>query len=452
MNFSEENEYIEHKESSAEREAACDDVAAILNKHYRGKLYFGTKSDGSIIGQIIGINTLKDISQTLTNKIEPKIYPTLKVYEILDDGEIKEREDLDRISEDKFVPFKGVVEVIFSGREIPYSSRGRYFKRVGEEDKQVTLVELKKMFSIGRYEPAKFAEAFRQDLTFKVLKRELENNGVNFPTEEAMLKNLNLKIEDKFNLYAELVSDQCSLSIKAVRFEGKDKTYLPHINEFGNQSLIAATMYILQFATTMNRVKSELIGTQRINTYLFDLECFREARLNAVVHTNYLEMTPPAVYFFNDHLEIVSHGGLPYDLSLDDFFSNTSEPVNPTLFEIFSRVNLGDKTGHGVSKIVKKYGKDVFIINEKFVKVSLPYAFIPDFAYASSIPSSLTPLQREVLFSFINNSEISLKKLSLELNKPYGSILSAVEALQDLKLLTREGSKKNGKRKVNLCS
>ena len=51
MKLEAENEYIEHKKSTAELDDSMESVSAILNKHGRGTMYFGTLSDGTIIGQ-----------------------------------------------------------------------------------------------------------------------------------------------------------------------------------------------------------------------------------------------------------------------------------------------------------------------------------------------------------------------------------------------------------------
>lgn len=57
-----ESETTELKKSTSELKEAVIAVAAILNKHGKGKVYFGIKNDGSVIGQDIGENTVRQIS------------------------------------------------------------------------------------------------------------------------------------------------------------------------------------------------------------------------------------------------------------------------------------------------------------------------------------------------------------------------------------------------------
>ena len=49
MAIQSENEFIEHKKSAAELNDSMESISAILNKHGRGALYFGTLSDDFVL-------------------------------------------------------------------------------------------------------------------------------------------------------------------------------------------------------------------------------------------------------------------------------------------------------------------------------------------------------------------------------------------------------------------
>ena len=53
---------------------------------------------------------------------------------------------------------------------------------------------------------------------------------------------------------------------------------------------------------------------------LFDRIAFREAWYNACLHNDWVDGTPPAIYVFNDRLEIISTGGLPHNMTKEDFY------------------------------------------------------------------------------------------------------------------------------------
>ena len=104
----------------------------------------------------------------------------------------------------------------------------------------------------------------------------------------------------------------------------------------------------------------------------FDFSSFKEAWLNACVHTKWSEEIPPAVYIYDNRIEIVSNGGLPSALSKEDFFAGVSKPINKKLLRIFNDLDYIDQTGHGVPLIVKNYGKDAFYISEHTIIVTIP--------------------------------------------------------------------------------
>lgn len=60
-----ESETVELKKSLAELKQGLISMAAILNKHGAGELWFGVAPDGRVTGLQITEKTLRDISQTI---------------------------------------------------------------------------------------------------------------------------------------------------------------------------------------------------------------------------------------------------------------------------------------------------------------------------------------------------------------------------------------------------
>ena len=79
-----ESEILELKKSTGELKKGIILIVAILNKHQRGELYFGICNDGVVFGQAISEKTIRDVSKSISDHIEPKIYP--KINEIDIDG------------------------------------------------------------------------------------------------------------------------------------------------------------------------------------------------------------------------------------------------------------------------------------------------------------------------------------------------------------------------------
>ena len=59
MNLGHETETLEFKKTTGELKEGVVSIAAILNKHQKGELYFGIKPDGTPIGQQISEKTLR---------------------------------------------------------------------------------------------------------------------------------------------------------------------------------------------------------------------------------------------------------------------------------------------------------------------------------------------------------------------------------------------------------
>jgi len=101
-------------------------IVAMLNKHGRGKLYFGIKDDGTVVGQTVGRDTIKSVTQTIVDNIEPRIYPKI---------------------EERKIKGKHCIVVEFQGLHSPYFAYGRAYMRVGESDKQMTAKEIERQFT-----------------------------------------------------------------------------------------------------------------------------------------------------------------------------------------------------------------------------------------------------------------------------------------------------------------
>src|SRR3990167_9645608 len=72
-----ESETLELKKSTSELKEAIISIVAILNKHQKGEVYFGVNPSGRVIGQTVTENTIREVSQTIAQNIEPKIFPMI---------------------------------------------------------------------------------------------------------------------------------------------------------------------------------------------------------------------------------------------------------------------------------------------------------------------------------------------------------------------------------------
>ena len=77
-----ESETLELKKTTSEIKEAIISIVSILNKNQHGELFFGIKNHGVVIGQNVTEKTIRDVSKSIADHIEPKIYPHINRIEI----------------------------------------------------------------------------------------------------------------------------------------------------------------------------------------------------------------------------------------------------------------------------------------------------------------------------------------------------------------------------------
>ena len=151
---------------------------------------------------------------------------------------------------------------------------------------------------------------------------------------------------------------------------------------------------------------------------------------------------------FDNRIEIVSYGGLPYSLSREGFFGGTSVPVNKSLLMIFMASKYAEQSGHGVPTIVEKYGRDVFSFDDGMIKVSIPLAFereeVSERKNIVSMQKGLTKKQELVLDYLRNNPMSTLQQAASSCELSLGGVKKICLKLQEMGVLEREGSKRDG--------
>lgn len=281
MNLGFESEKIEFKKSTSELIEGVISISAMLNKHGEATLYFGVKNNGDIIGQVdLNEKTLRDVSRKIAEGIKPQIIPNIAL-ELIED--------------------KKIIKVYVKGDNVPYSAFGKYYSRSFDEDKQLSPEMLKAL--INREGEPDFIvqkEAVNQDLTFKMLKGLYLSNDIKINNEK-FEENLGLLNNNKkYNLMAELLADKNDLSIKVVTFAGTDKTVMLKRTEYGGKCLLLSVNNVLEYMESINETKVKVGGIQRQEEKYFDFSSFKEAWMNACVHTKWSEEIPPAVYIYDD--------------------------------------------------------------------------------------------------------------------------------------------------------
>lgn len=104
---------------------------------------------------------------------------------------------------------------------------------------------------------------------------------------------------------------------------------------------------------------------------------FREAVANALVHRDWDSQRHIQISMYDEYIRIVSPGALPPGLTEKDYLeASISELKNPIVGDVFFRLNLIERYGTGVQRIIRSYhtskSKPSFTITANSIEVILP--------------------------------------------------------------------------------
>lgn len=337
-----ESERLELKKSTSEVKEAVISIVAILNKHGKGKLLFGVKNDGTVVGQQVGADTLRDVSQAIADHIEPNIYPA--VERVLLKG-------------------KECIGVSFSGDDVPYLAYGRAYIRVADEDRQVAPSELGRMFHAGENERSRWesqtSRRKMRDVSEHLLKLFVRRANLagridfSFRSARATLTKLGLLSGGKLLRAGEILfCDENPMEIQAAVFAGTDKRTFIDIKQFkGNafELLERSESYLKEHLDW--RVQFGALERKEIPEVPID--ALREALVNSVCHRDYRNPKGNEVAIFRDRVEIYNPGDFPKGHTPEDFLTGRERSIlrNPLIAETLFKSKDIEKWGSGLKRI-----------------------------------------------------------------------------------------------------
>jgi ATP-dependent DNA helicase RecG len=268
-----ETETIELKKSTSELKEGVISIAAILNKHGRGELYFGVRNDGVVVGQQFGEATLREVSRAISDHIEPKIYPTIQIASI---------------------GGKPCIHVEFEGDDSPYFAYGRVYMRLADEDRQVSAKEIERLIlKKNNYKSpweTKVSELSIQDASVKTIKhfvkRANEAGRLDYRYDNArnVLHKLELtKGNNLLNSARVLFSGRNRIEVQAAIFAGNDKNTFLDIKSFkGNlfDLIRESESYVKEHINW----RADLSGSQRKDIPEIPVRAISEAVINSLCH------------------------------------------------------------------------------------------------------------------------------------------------------------------------
>uniref|UniRef100_A0A831UA86 Winged helix-turn-helix transcriptional regulator n=1 Tax=Geobacter metallireducens TaxID=28232 RepID=A0A831UA86_GEOME len=441
MKSTKESETVEFKKSLAELKAGIVSIAAILNKHCAGELWFGVRNDGKAAGLDASEKSLRDLSQAIAAHIEPRIFPLVTI------------ETLDGAT---------CIKVSFSGREAPYFAYGRAYMRVADEDRQLSAKELENLILAKNRTllcwDSEVSPATVNDLDEARLRRFVERAGLGWDSPVNALEKLGLLHNGRlFNAALLFFGKDPGQQLRCAVFGGTSSATIIDRHDFDGDILELieeAQKYILKNIHIGMRLK----GLEREDIPEISPEAMREAIINAFCHRDYRDPDHVQIAVFRNRVEIRSPGGLFEGLTIEQLKQgNVSKRRNPIVAELLRRVHLVEAWGRGVPLILEKEPAVEF---KEIAKLFITSFSRPsesreqtapetiDKAIDKTIDKDLSVIEKKIVGIIAANPGVTQKQMAEQLNLSEVGIRYHTDKLKGRAIIRRVGGKKGGRWEV----
>ena len=315
-----------------------------------GKLIFGVKEDNTILGLSNYQEDSENISEIIKIKMDPNPEFDMEIKEI--DGTVI------------------LILSVFAGKNTPYfvvdgGSRTAY-KRVGNQSIPTSRIDLFNLSLKGEHISYDSLQSKKklEDVSFKELKIEYkERTGKDF--EKKDLKSFGL-VNDEGNLTiaGALFADNYQVyqsRVFCTRWNGLTKAN-GRIDALDDAEFEGNIIYLLKASLDFVKRNSKKMWKKgpvyRIEYPEYPERAVQEALVNALIHRDYSVIGSEVhVDIYDDRLEIYSPGGM-YDGTFIQYINPlnvSSIRRNPIIADVFARMDLMERRGSGLRKIIEAY-------------------------------------------------------------------------------------------------
>ncbi|MEK6864234.1 MAG: ATP-binding protein, partial [Nanoarchaeota archaeon] len=298
----------------------------------------GISNDGKIIGQETSEKTIRNISNAISEHIEPKIYPAITEQ-------------------------NKCIKVEFSGNDCPYYAFGRAYIRVGDEDRKLSAKEIENMIlrkSAVKWD-SKISDSEINEINGNTLREFIQKANqakrINFKytNKKEVLEKLNMFKDSKISNAAKLLfSKKEPVEVQAAVFAGIDKTTFLDIKQFkGNiyQLLKTGESYIREHINW----RAKLTGSTREEIPEVPMRAIIEVLVNSFCHRDYQAPESNKIAIFKDRIEIWNPGDFPEGYTPQDFITGKLPSIlrNPQIANSLYLAADIEKWGSGLKRIVE---------------------------------------------------------------------------------------------------
>jgi ATP-dependent DNA helicase RecG len=427
-----ESETLEFKKSTSELKEGVISIAAILNKHQKGTLYFGIKNDGTVTGQEISEKTLRDISKSISDSIEPKIYPEISKVHI--EG-------------------KPCVVGQFHGGSIPYFAFGRAYIRVSDADRQLSAREIERLILKKNRdrikwesEPSEFSiSKVDESAVSDYIKRANTAGRIDFAFDNAdnILKKLNLMKNGRLLKAAEvLFCNENTIEVQAAVFAGTDRVTFLDIKQFRG-TIFSLLEKSEEYISKRINWRAEIGRLKREEIPEIPVRAIREALVNSFCHRDYYAPESNKIAIFKDRVEIWNPGTFPEGLTPEDFITGDEQSVlrNPLIAEILYKSKEIERWGSGLKRIYEECMANNVKVEFKDLKMGFSVVF---YRFEGTTPKTTPKTGDEILLLIRQNPGITKEEIAVHLNITLDGVKYYIRKLTKEGIISWKGPSKRG--------
>lgn len=423
-----------------------------------GKLFFGIKEDNTVVGLEDVQKDSEFISEALKSKID-----AVPDFDI----EIKDENG-------KLV----LILSVHPGQNTPYfyvdSGSRIAYKRIGNQSVPVSRVDLINLSLKGEKRTYDSLPSDKNllDVSFRDLNREYrERTDKEIETKD--LKSFGL-VNDKGDLTiaGALFADGYQVyqsRVFCTRWNGLDKAN-GRMDALDDHEFEGNLLYLLSasldFVKRNNKKMWKKGPVYRMEYPEYPERAVQEAIVNALIHRDYGVIGSEVhIDIYDNRLEVYSPGGMYDGTFIQDLdpYDVSSVRRNPIIADLFSRMNLMERRGSGLRKIVESYETEenyVEILRPRFQSAEVSFhVILMNLNYEGhseeknvginvginvGLNVGLTNTEKQVLEFLEENPYLTAVELSEKIRVSPRTIERAFANLQEKKLLIRIGSKKVG--------
>jgi len=352
---------LEFKRSTGELKEGMQTLCAFLNGS-GGTVLFGVRPDGTIEGQEVSDQTLRDIAQA-ADRFEPPAH--VSIHRV----KVKSGRDV-------------IAVAVEGGRDLrPFAYEGHAYERVSSTTRRMPQAKYERLLVERGHAKRRWENLPADGLSLKDLDRKeilrtrelaIQQNRISPDTSRdigEILDRFGLRMNGVLTQAAHMLygkrflPDYPQCLLKMGRFRGSEITGEIVDNRQEQMNAFAMVREGMAFLERTMPLGARFPEGKifREDRFPVPLDALREILLNAVMHRDYSHYSGyVAIVVFDDRIEIRSYGRLPNGITVKQLSGrHDSKPTNPLIAGAFHRTGAVEVWGRGTNRVIemcKKHG------------------------------------------------------------------------------------------------